>query len=162
MQSQFVSKLPKMAMFVMVACALAAVNSTAWAVHSNEKNERDEGKSCSNQTLHGDYGLTIEGLLNIPGPGTQIRGVVMQTYDGNGHITQVDHIVVDGTPPPLPWTPGSGTYTVNSDCTGKATIIVPSSPAPPLVLYFVVVNQGKEIRQVVEGNAVTATGRRVR
>ena len=147
---------------VMIVCALAAVNSTAWAARSNEKNEKDEGKSCSNQTLHGDYGLTIEGILNIPGPGTQIRGVVMQSYDGNGHITQVDHVVVDGTPPPLAWTPGSGTYTVNPDCTGKATISVPSSPFPPFVVYFVVVNHGKEIRQVVQGNAVIATGRRIR
>ena len=144
---------------VMIDCALAAVNSTAWATQSNEK---DEGKSCSKQTLHGDYGLTIEGLLNIPGPGTQLRGVVMQSYDGNGHITQVDHVVVDGTPPLLAWTPGSGTYTVNADCTGKATISVPSSPFPPLVLYFVVVDNGREIRQVVEGNAVIATGRRVK
>ena len=87
---------------VMIACALAAVNSTAWAAQSNEKsNEKDEGKACSNQTLHGDYGLTIEGLFNIPGPGIQVRGVVMQSYDGNGHFTQVDHVVVNGTPPPL-------------------------------------------------------------
>jgi hypothetical protein len=152
-----------MAMPVMIACALAAVNSTAWAAQSNEKsNEKDEGKSCSNQTLHGDYGLTIEGLLNIPGPGTQIRGVVMQSFDGNGHFTQVDHVVVDGTPPPLPWTPGTGTYTVNPDCTGKAMITIPSSPAPPFVVYFVLVDHGSEMRQVVEGNAVIATGRRVK
>jgi hypothetical protein len=152
-----------MAMPVMIACALASVNSTAWAAQSNEKsNERDEGKGCSNQTLHGDYGLTIEGLLNIPGPGTQIRGVVMQSFDGNGHFTQVDHVVVNGTPPPLPWTPGSGTYTVNPDCTGKATITIPSSPAPPFVVYFVLVDHGREMRQVVDGNAAIATGRRVK
>ena len=91
---------------VMIACALASVNSTAWADQSNEKsNERDEGKGCSNQTLHGDYGLTIEGLLNIPGPGIQVRGVVMQSFDGNGYFTQVDHVVVNGMPPPLEWMP---------------------------------------------------------
>ena len=145
---------------VTIACALAAVNSTAWAAQSNEK---DEGKSCSNQTLHGDYGFTIEGLLNIPGPGTQVRGVVLQSYDGNGHITQVDHVVIDGAPPPEAWRPATGTYTVNADCTGKATINLPSSsPQPPLVVYFVVVNNGKEIRQVVEGNAVITTGKRVK
>jgi hypothetical protein len=152
-----------MAKPVMVACALAAVTSAAWASQFNEKNEKDEGKSCSNQTLHGAYGFTIEGLLNIPGPGTQIRGVVLQTYDGNGHITQVDHAVIDGTPPPEAWRPATGTYSVNADCTGKATINIPSSlPQPPLVVYFVVVNNGKEIRQVVEGNAVIATGKRVK
>ena len=85
-----------------------------------------------------------------------------QTYDGNGHITQVDHVVIDGTPPPEAWRPATGTYSVNADCTGKATITFPSSPQPPLVVYFVIVNQGKQIRQVVEGNAVIATGRRVK
>jgi hypothetical protein len=152
-----------MAMPVMIACALAAVTSTAWAAQSNEKNEKDEGKSCSNQTLQGAYGFTIEGLLGIPGPGIQVRGVVLQTYDGNGHITQVDHVVIDGTPPPEAWRPATGTYTVNADCTGMATINIPSSiPQPPLVVYFVVVNNGKEIRQVVEGNAVITTGKRVK
>jgi hypothetical protein len=160
MQSRCVLKLTTMAMPVMIACALAALNSTAWATQSNEK---DEGKSCSNQTLHGAYGFTIEGLLNIPGPGTQVRGVVLQTYDGNGHITQVDHVVIDGTPPPEAWRPATGTYSVNADCTGTATINIPSSsPQPPLVVYFVVVNNGKEIRQVVEGNAVITIGKRVK
>ena len=147
---------------VMIACALASINSTAWAAQSNKKsNERDEGKACSNQTLHGDYGLTIESLL-IPGPGTQVRGVVMQSFDGNGHFTQVDHVVVDGTPPPLAWTPGTGTYTVNPDCTGKATISVPSSPHSPFVVYFVLVDHGREMRQVVDGSIAIATGRRVK
>jgi hypothetical protein len=158
MQNRYISKLTTMAMPVMIACALA-VTSTAWAAQSDDK---DEGKSCSNQTLHGAYGFTIEGLLNIPGPGTQVRGVVLQTYDGNGHITQVDHVVIDGTPPPEAWRPATGTYTVNADCSGKATVTFPSSPQPPLVVYFVVVNNGKEIRQVVEGNAVIATGKRVK
>ena len=159
MQNRYVSKLTTMAMPVMIACALA-VNSTAWAAQSDDK---DEGKTCSNQTLHGAYGFTIEGLLGIPGPGIQVRGVVLQTYDGNGHITQVDHVVIDGTPPPEAWRPGTGTYTVNPDCTGKATLTIPSSPQqPPLVVYFVVVNQGKQIRQVVEGNAIIATGNRVK
>jgi hypothetical protein len=144
-----------MAMPVMIACALAAVNSYVWAANDKEK-------SCSNQTLDGDYGLTIEGLLDIPGTGIQIRGVVLQNYDGNGHITQVDHVVIGGMPPPEAWRPASGTYTVNADCTGKATITFPSSPAPPLVVYFVVVSQGKEIRQVVEGNAVIAIGKKVK
>src|SRR5258708_17227645 len=109
MRSRCVLKLTRMAMPLMIACALASVNSTAWAGQSNEKsNERDEGKGCSNQTLHGDYGLTIEGLLNIPGPGIQVRVVVMRSFDGNGHFTQVDHVVVNGTPPPLPCTPDTG------------------------------------------------------
>lgn len=158
MRTQRASSLIRMASPALLACALSIAPSTLWAAVSND---HDGDKTCSNQTLHGSYGLTIEGLVGVPGPGIPIRGVVLQTYDGNGHITQVDHVVIGGIPPPLAWTPGSGTYTVNPDCTGKATIIVPSSSSPPLVVYFVIVDDGKEIHQVVEGNAATATGRRV-
>jgi hypothetical protein len=153
------SKRTTIAMPIALACALAAVTSKASAAHNND---REDERGCSNQTLHGDYGLTIEGLLNIPGNGIEVRGVVLQSYDGNGHITQLDHVVIGGNVPPEAWRPGSGTYTVNADCTGKATITIPSSPAPPLVVYFVVVQHGNEIHQVVEGNAAIATGKRVR
>jgi hypothetical protein len=156
MQLQGISKLPRMAMLLTIACALTAVHAHAWDNHDKGKD-----KGCSNHTLDGDYGLTIEGLLNIPGTGNQVRGVVLQHYDGNGHITQTDHVVIDGMAPSEAWRPGSGTYTVNADCTGNATITIPSSPAPPLVLYFVVVDDGTKIRQVVDGNAIIATGSKV-
>jgi hypothetical protein len=149
-----------MAMHVMIACALAAISTSVWAAN-DDRGDRDKDKRCSNHTLDGNYGFTIEGLLGIPGSGIQVRGVVLVGYDGNGHITQVDHVVVDGAPPPEAWRPGSGTYSVNADCTGTATINIPSSPAPPLVVYFVVTKEGREIRQVVEGNAVIATGEKV-
>jgi hypothetical protein len=151
-----------MAMLFLIAFALTAVNAHAWDSHDNSKNGKDTDNGCSNQTLNGDYGLTIEGLLDIPGNGIPVRGVVHQHYDGNGHLTQVDHVVVGGTAPSEAWRPGSGTYDVNSDCTGKATINIPSSQGqPPLVLYFVIVKNGKEIRQVVDGNAIVATGSKV-
>jgi hypothetical protein len=149
-----------MAMHVMIACAFAAVTSSALAAN-DDRGDRDREKHCSNHTLNGNYGFTIEGLLGIPGSGIQVRGVVRQGYDGEGHITQVDHVVIDGAPPLEAWRPGSGTYSVNADCTGTATITIPSSPAPPLVVYFVVAREGREIRQVVEGNAVIATGEKV-
>jgi hypothetical protein len=47
-----------------------------------------------------------------------IRGVVMTHYDGEGNFTQVDRIVFNGVPPAIEWTPGSGTYHVNANCTG--------------------------------------------
>jgi hypothetical protein len=149
-----------MAMHVMIACALVAISTTVWAAN-DDRGDGDKDKHCSNRTLDGNYGFTIEGLLAIPGPGVQVRGVVRQSYDGKGHIMQVDHVIIDGAVPSEEWRPGSGIYSVNSDCTGKATITIPSSPAPPLVVYFVVDKGGREIRQVVEGNAVIATGEKV-
>jgi hypothetical protein len=63
-------------------------------------------------------------------------------------------------PPAEEWTAGSGTYTVNPDCTGAAVINAPGNP--PINLHFVIVRQGKEIHQVVDSNAATAVGIRVR
>jgi len=74
---------------------------------------------------------------------------------------EVDHIVLDGMPPAEEWTPGSGTYTVNPDCTGSAVIHSQSSP-DPVNLHFVVVNDGTEIHQVVDANAVTDIGIKVK
>jgi hypothetical protein len=119
-------------------------------------NVADGGKRCSNRTLSGNYGFLLEGTdlgLNLP-----FRGVVMQGYDGNGNITQVDHVVFGGNPPPQEWTPGTGTYTVNPDCTGRAVL---DTAQGQVNLHFVVVDDGKQINQVVDANAVTAVGIRV-
>jgi hypothetical protein len=76
-------------------------------------------------------------------------------------MTQVDHMVDNGVPPQEEWTFGSGTYAVNPDCTGSQVIDIPGNPASPINLHFVVDQGGKEIRQVVDANAVSAIGSRV-
>jgi hypothetical protein len=116
-------------------------------------------RHCSNRTLVGDYGFALEG--EILGPGIQLRGVVMQRYDGRGHLTQVDHIVTSGFPPAQEWRPGSGTYAVNPDCTGVAVINIPGDPGSPVNLHFVVVRHGTQIHQVVDASAVAAVGIKV-
>ncbi len=47
---------------------------------------------------------------------------------------------------------------MNTDCTGAATLTTPDGT---IYLHFVVVNNGKQINQVVDSNAVTAVGIRV-
>ena len=125
---------------VMIVCGLLASGATARA-------ESQDG-SCSNRTLRGDYGSAVEGVV-LPGPGVAIpiRGVVMTHYDGQGNFTQVDHIVVNGVPPAIEWTPGSGTYHVNANCTG--TILLHPSAGGFINLRIVVVRHGKEIHTVV-------------
>jgi hypothetical protein len=120
------------------------------------QSEASEG--CSNRTLFGNYGTQVEGT--ILGPNLPLRGLFMARYDGAGNLTVVDHIVINGVPPAPAeeWRPGSGTYTVNPDCTGKAMI---NTTNPPIPLHFVVVNRGKEIHQVVDGNAITVVSYRV-
>src|SRR5260370_2370821 len=96
----------------------------------------------------------------ILGPNLPLRGLFMAHYDGEGNLTLVDHIVINGVPPvhSEEWRPGSGTYTVNPDCTGSAVI---STANPPIPLHFVVVNHGTAIHLVVDANPITVVSRRV-
>ena len=158
MQRKSISKISMIAAPMMIVCGLLASAAPARA--------QSEDGACSNRTLRGDYGSTVEGLI-LPAPGVAlpIRGVVMTHYDGDGNFTQVDHIVINGVPPAIEWTPGTGTYHVNADCTGTAQIV--SSAAGFINLAFVVVKQGKEIHAVVTApfngpaRTVTSVGIRV-
>ena len=116
----------------------------------------EQGYRCSNRTLNGSYGFLLDGTDLTSG--FPFRGVVMQTYDGKGGITQVDHVVFNGTPPPVEWAPGTGTYAVNPDCSGVALL---HTFTGDVALHFVVTDNGKQVKQVVDANAVTAVGNRV-
>jgi hypothetical protein len=122
------------------------------------ENEPGDG-TCSNRTLRGDYGFAIEGQF-LAGPlAGPFRGVALTHFDGEGNLSQVDHNVVNGTPPRIQWSPGSGTYAVNPDCTGTARIDFDDG-RPSVHLSLVVVRHGREIHTVVDnpGRAVTSTG----
>jgi hypothetical protein len=113
----------------------------------------DKSDVCSLATLRGAYGFTISGqILGGPAPGP-VNGVALTTFDGRGGLTQTDFVVKSGAPAgPLDAfrTGESGTYIVNADCTGTATINFPdATPAQQIVLMFVVANQGRQIRTVV-------------
>jgi hypothetical protein len=157
MQTKSISRIVMAAAPMIFAYGLLA--SSAAAAQSESPASGAPAQHCSNRTLHGDYGFALEG--EILGPNLPFRGVVMQHYDGKGNLTQVDHVVVNGVPPAEEWTPGSGTYTVNPNCTGSAVINVPGNPLSPVNLHFVVVRQGREIHQVVDANAVSAVGVKV-
>ena len=156
MKNNSISRILMPTTHAMVLCFLLASGISAVAQSAN--GESGNGR-CSNRTLNGSYGFLLDGT--ILGPNLPLRGVVMQRYDGNGNITQVDHVVTVGGPPPQEWTPGTGSYTVNPDCTGSAVLIIPGNPLSPVNLHFVVVNNGKQINQVVDANAVTAVGIKV-
>lgn len=125
---------------IMLVCGLMAVGLAARA-------DVEDGQ-CTNRTLQGDYGFAVEGLvLPAPGVALPIRGVHLTHFDGEGKISQVDHLIVNGAPPAIEWTKASGTYQVNGNCTGTMRII-PSSGGF-VNLRFVVVNDGKLIHTVV-------------
>lgn len=109
-----------------------------------------EDTPCTNHTLNGSYGFTVEGIkLAGNGPVGPQKGVAMAEFDGNGTFTQTDTVVIDGiVVADFTHTPANGTYTVNSDCTGNFTIIF-TDGRPPVATNFIVVNNGKEIDTVV-------------
>jgi hypothetical protein len=142
-------KISMIATPVMIVCGLLGSGASAMA--------ESDGGQCSNRTLFGDYGAAVEGVLIIPG-GIQLpfRAVTMNHFDGQGNSTSLEHVVVNGVPlnPGTYWTPGSGTYTVNPDCTGTMVANTPNSPEP-LNLAFVVVRHGTEIHAVLDAHALS-------
>ncbi|HEY1313333.1 MAG TPA: hypothetical protein VGE92_05640 [Steroidobacteraceae bacterium] len=111
------------------------------------------GEVCSLETLHGAYSFSISGQI-LEGPGTgPVNGVALTTFDSRGGLRQTDFVVKNGAPggPKDAFRTGeTGTYTVNADCTGSATINFPdATPAQQLVLMFVVADHGRQIRTVV-------------
>lgn len=119
---------------------------------------RAQVATCSNSTLRGDFAVVISGQSGVPTDAVPRVGVSMTRFDGQGNVTDLDHIVSNGAQPPSDWRSGSGTYMVNSDCTGKFQVNFPG--APQLVLYFVVGRAGNAFRGVVgaPGASITADG----
>jgi hypothetical protein len=142
---------------LMIVCGLLASSASARA-------ESEDG-ACSNRTILGDYGFTVEGLI-LPAPGVTIpvRGVHMTHFDGKGNLTQVDSILANGGPL-SDWTPVTGTYHLDANCTG--TISLSPSTSGFVNLRIVVVRDGKEIHTVVwppfdgPGRTVTSVGIKV-
>lgn len=105
---------------------------------------------CNNKQLSGKYGFTIQGtkLGGLGFVGAQV-GVAMAQFDGDGNFTQIDTVTIGGNVvSDFTHTPATGTYTVNSDCTGTFTLTF-TDGRPTVVANFVVVDNGNEIDTVV-------------
>jgi hypothetical protein len=124
-------------------------------------NGDEHRRGCSNATLRGDYGFTVEGqILAGPFPGL-LRVVGLAHYDGDGEMSQVDFGTINGVPTGSDWRPGTGTYDINPDCTGTGQLNF-TDGSPSLRLRLVVVDSGREIRSIVEGNATGSIHIKVR
>jgi len=139
----------------MIVCAVLGLGASAVA---QSRSRGSGGARCSNRTLSGDYGAQIEGT--ILGPNLPLRTISMGHYDGSGNMTSVDHVVLNGMPPQEEWRQGSGTYSVNPDCTGTFSVFT-GPDNPPIVVHFVLVKHGTEIHGVVNGAAITFIAFRV-
>jgi hypothetical protein len=132
------------------AIALPALSGVAWA-------ESDEG--CSNATLKGEYafGVTAYTPAGLPsGPPEVVAGI--KTFDGKGNFTQRDYIGDSlRTTGQTDFSSGeTGTYKVNSDCTGSLVINLNVFGVPPVTtqggvinIMFVISDGGRHIHEVV-------------
>ena len=105
--------------------------------------------ACSNASLKGAYGQSIAGEI-LPAAGVVLpqNGIAMTIFDGKGTFPQKDFVVIAGAPTSTGFATGeTGTYAINSDCTGTATINYPNGSW--IDLELVVVKQGREFHTVV-------------
>jgi hypothetical protein len=104
------------------------------------------GRECTDSTIKGSYAFTIHGQILTPGGPLLVDGIAKTTFDGNGELIQLSAVAINGNIPSI-WSPSSGTYTVNSDCTGTMTLI--STGQPTLHLAILVSQSGNHIHTVV-------------
>ena len=157
---------PRLWMTFTVSGLLIAGCAFLLAQPGNAQSERfgDTGSSseprCSNRTLHGSYAFNIEGTI-LAGPNRLLlRGLAMTQFDGRGNLSQVDFTTINGAPVGTDWRSGSGTYELNSDCTGTMEIFQ-SNESPTLRLRLVVADHGRTTYDISEGNSTGATGTKV-
>ena len=147
-----------------IGCAVATVGSVAHAQTGGQSTSGPaQDRACSNATLQGAYAFDVVGVfVDAPTP-LPLRGVAVTQFDGAGSLTQVDHVVFNGTPPPVDWTAGTGSYHINADCTGVMQIDIPGSPFSPVILRLSVGANGTHINTVVSkpGYVVSSTGTKV-
>jgi len=142
---------------------LTASVPTAHAQGDRGPSQKGAEIGCSNATLRGSFAFDIDGaFLDAPVP-LLLKGVAMTRFDGRGNVTQVDHVVFNGTPPPEDWTPATGWYRLNADCTGEMELDIPGSPFSPVILRVSVGAGGTHINTVVSkaGYVVSSTGTKV-
>ena len=128
---------------------------------ASAQSEDSASHACTEHTLRGDYGFTIDGTIFAGPAAGLLRAVAMTTFDGHGNLSQVDFATRNGVPTGTDWRPGKGEYEINANCTGTALITFEDG-SPDLHLRLVVVDGGRQVMTIVEGNATGSLGIKVR
>ena len=120
----------------------------ALSLAPSAKAESDE---CSVSTLKGSFGIATSGSIVAFGPVGLIAEVGVIKFDGAGGVSQTTTLSSNGTILTNRSTI-SGSYEVNSDCTGDLSLVLPvPSGTITSTSHFVIVDHGKEIRLVNTG-----------
>ena len=111
---------------------------------------------CTIRTMKGAWVQHLQGLIFLPdGTSLVLTGVTKSTYDGLGNISVLDASGVNGNVP-TGWRTGSGTYTVNPDCTGTETISFPGQA--DIHAQFVVAQSGNKLHYVNIDAGISLSG----
>ena len=108
---------------------------------------------CNDRTIQGDWGFRVSGEAwpnGLQAPPVIRDGVAMAHFDGQGKLYQEDFVMANGSPvgPPGSFHGGEiGTYQINPDCTGSATITFPNGMMVKLLL--VISNFGNTMHTIV-------------
>ena len=136
---------------------IAAVTTLAFAVAPSAK---AADKGCSNNTLHGSYAQTGTGVITAPpdqaGPFANVGALF---FDGNGGLTGTLVVSQSGMSAQATET---GTYTVNSDCTGTYTVqIAPFGITSQA--FFAIDTSGDELEIIVTdpGSVITCVAKKL-
>jgi hypothetical protein len=105
-------------------------------------------ENCSLKTVRGSYGFTTTGSIVSAGPVGLVADVGVLTFDGLGGVSQTETLSLNGTII-LERISISGDYTVDDNCTGDMTVIVPVAGA--IASHFVIVGNGRSLRAIVTG-----------
>jgi|SRR5579862_7611381 len=136
--------------------AIAALNALALGAAHAQVN-----RGCSNATVQGTYAYTSTGTIiapaDIAGP---VAEVGTQTFDGTGNTAATATLSSNGAILQLTI---SGTYKVNSDCTGTATLQVLSPFQAEVDVYFVIDSAGDGFQgmETNDGFVITRVARRL-
>ena len=146
----------------LLTVGLAALTASTSAQGTPVDPNGDNGQACNDAMLKGTYGSQVVGERPA-GPDTreQFVALALVTFDGQGNFTQVDNS--HGLSGTVADRPGSGTYTVNPDCTATLTLWTQGLPFP-IQTKLVVFDRGAETRGLVMSPAVivaTTTSRRI-
>jgi len=102
-------------------------------------------RSCSNYTLNGSYAATITGTI----AGEPFAELDLVTSEGQGTFSGSGTVSDNGTISTVTFT---ATYTVNSDCSGTASL------STGVTQNFVIHQNGSEVQFIATNSGTTVVG----
>jgi hypothetical protein len=116
------------------------------------------GTGCNMTSVTGNYGFLMTGWNNTSGTTLPVATSGRLSFGGNGNIRGTSTTSVSGTlSQPAAMT---GTYTINTDCTGAATFT--DGGTSTVHIGLVVVNNGAQIFAIQTDGGSTVTGTAIR